>query len=214
MTRGEDRKKKTKQEGHSRRKKGRKSSRFVQKLDIKKNKKLLHRLESSNITHLEEDNLQTLTWMRKTSQPIHDGAHRKPGEIDEARTSGAAAQTISPLHAQTWLRSGFQNSRTGARVRRDTDNSGKNQEKKYDKIFPRKSRKERNKSKKAGNGNTNQITLISANVTSWKKNFNEIARLNPDIMAFQETKVTKAAKPAANIAAGSENYSVIWGQAL
>ena len=49
-------------------------------------------------------------------------------------------------------------------------------------------------------------------MTSWKKNFNEIARLNPDIMALQETKVTKAAKPAANRAAGSENYSVIWGR--
>ena len=153
----------------------------------------------------------------KTSQPIHDGAHRKPGEIDEAGTSGATAQTVSPLHAQVWLRSGFQNSRTRTRVRRDTDKSGrraylKNQEKKCEKIFPKKSRKERNKSKKAENGNTNQITLISANVTSWKKNFNEIARLNPDIMALQETKVTKAAKPAANRAAGSENYSVIWGK--
>ena len=127
------------------------------------------------------------------------------------------AQIVSPLHAQVWLRRGFQNSRTGTRVRRGTDNLGrraylKNQEKKCEKIFPRKSRKERNKSKKAENGNTNQITLISANVTSWKKNFNEIARLNPDIMALQETKVTKAAKPAANRAAGSENYSVIWGK--
>ena len=49
-------------------------------------------------------------------------------------------------------------------------------------------------------------------MTSWKKNFNEIARLNPDIMALQETKVTKAAKPAANRAAGSEKLSVIWGK--
>ena len=91
LTRGEDRKK-FKQKGLSRRRKGSKSSGFVQKLDIKKNKKLLHRFESSNITYQEEDNLQTLTWMRETSQPIHDGAHRKPGEIDEAGTSGATAQ--------------------------------------------------------------------------------------------------------------------------
>ena len=47
-------------------------------------------------------------------------------------------------------------------------------------------------------------------MTSWKKNFNEIARLNPDIMALQETKVTKAARPAANRAAGSEKLSVVW----
>ena len=79
-------------------------------------------------------------------------------------------------------------------------------------FFPRRSRKERNKFKKAENGNTNELTLISANVTSWKKNFNEIARLNPEIMALQETKVTKAAKPAANRAAGSEKLSVIWGK--
>ena len=65
--------------------------------------------------------------------------------------------------------------------------------------------------KKADNENTNELTLVSANVTSWKKNFNEIARLNPDIMALQETKVTKAAKPAANRAAGSEKLCVIWG---
>ena len=49
-------------------------------------------------------------------------------------------------------------------------------------------------------------------MTSWKKNLTEIARLNPDIMALQETKVTKAAKPAANRAAGSEKLSVIWGK--
>ena len=94
MTRSEDRKK-IKQKGLRRRRKGSKSFGFVQKLDIKNSKKLLHRLESSNITYHEEDNLQTLTWMRKTSQPIHDGAHRKPGEIDEAGTSGATAQIVS-----------------------------------------------------------------------------------------------------------------------
>ena len=65
--------------------------------------------------------------------------------------------------------------------------------------------------KKVENRNTNELTLMSANVTSWKKNFNEIARLNPDIMALQETKVTKAAKPAANRAAGTGKLSVIWG---
>ena len=45
-----------------------------------------------------------------------------------------------------------------------------------------------------------------------EENFNEIARLNPEIMALQETKVTKAAKPAANRAAGSEKLSVIWSK--
>ena len=69
MTRGEDRKK-FKQKCHRRRRS--KNFGFIQKLDIKNSKKLLHRLESSNITYQEEDNLQTLTWMRKTSQPIHD----------------------------------------------------------------------------------------------------------------------------------------------
>ena len=68
------------------------------------------------------------------------------------------------------------------------------------------------KETKAEKGNMNELTLISANVTSWKKKFNEIARLNPDTMALQETKVTKAAKPAANRAAGSEKLSVIWGK--
>ena len=107
--------------------------------------------------------------------------------------------------------------RMNTRARRDKDRSRrraylKNQEKRSEEFFPRRSRKERNRKKRAENGNTNELTLISANVTSSKKNFNEIARLNPDIMALQETKVTKAAKPAANRAAGSENYSVIWGK--
>ena len=142
----------------------------------------------------------------------NDGAHRKPEEIDEAGTSDALTQIVSPLHAQVWLRSDFQNTRTGTRVSRDTDNSGrrhylKNQEKMCEKIFPRRSRKERNKSKRAENGNTNEITLISANATSWKKNFNEIARLNPDITALQELKVTEAAKPAANRAENRQGDS-------
>ena len=159
--------------------------------------------------------------MRKTfpDQPIHDGAHKKPEEIDEAGTSGATAQIITPLHAQVWLRGGFENLRKNTRARRDTGKQGrraylKNQEEKCAKFFPRKSRKERNRCKKAENGNTNEFTLISANVTSWKKNFNEIARLNPDIMALQETKVTKAAKPAANRAAGSENFECDLGEAM
>ena len=99
-------------------------------------------------------------------------------------------------------------------LRKDTDKQGKraSPKKNVQKFFPRKSRKERNKFKKAENGNTNELILISAIVTSWKKNLTEIARLNPDIMALQEAKVTKAAKPAANRAAGSEKLSVIWGK--
>ena len=51
--------------------------------------------------------------------------------------------------------------------------------------FQMQSRKERNKFNRAMNGNTSELTLISANVTSWKKIFNEIVRLNPNIMALQ-----------------------------
>ena len=120
MTRGADRKK-LKPRNFSRKEKEGRSSSYFQKLDIKKEKKLFHRLDSGNLLKKKKDNSQTLTWMRKTSQPIHDGAHRKPGEIDEAGTSGATAQIVSPLHAQVWLRSGFQNTRTGTRVRRDTE---------------------------------------------------------------------------------------------
>ena len=43
-----------------------------------------------------------------------------------------------------------------------------------------------------------------------EKNINEIVRLNPDIMALQETKVTKSAELAANRAAGSAKLSVLW----
>ena len=57
-----------------------------------------------------------------------------------------------------------------------------------------------------------ELTLISANVTSWNKNFAEIVRMKPDIMALQETKVTKTAKPAANRAAGNAQLSVVWGR--
>ena len=39
-----------------------------------------------------------------------------------------------------------------------------------------------------------------------------MVRLNPDIMALQETKVTKSAKPAANRAAGSATLRVVWGK--
>ena len=111
---------------------------------------------------------------------------------------------------------GAQRTMTNQNLRRDTNKQGKRasprkKEEKCAKFFPRKSRKERNKFKKAENGNTNELTRISANVTSWKKNFNEVARLSPDTMALQETKVTKAAKPASNRAAGSEKLSVIWG---
>ena len=142
-----------------------------QRFDNEQAKKLLHRLESGNFPIQKGNNLKTLTWMRKTSQPIHDGAHKKPEEIDEAGTSGTTAQIISPLHAQVWLRGGFKNSRMNTRARRDTGRSRgraylKNQEEKCAKFFPRKSRKERNKCKKAENGNTNELTLISANVTS------------------------------------------------
>ena len=73
------------------------------------------------------------------------------------------------------------------------------------------SRRERNKHKRAVNGNTVELTLISANV-SWNKNFAEIARMKPDIMALPETMVTKTAKPAANRAAGSARLSVVWGK--
>ena len=37
-------------------------------------------------------------------------------------------------------------------------------------------------------------------------------RLNLDIMALQETKVTKLAKPAANRSADSAKLSVVWGK--
>ena len=74
------------------------------------------------------------------------------------------------------------------------------------------SRRERNKHKRAVNGNTVELTLISANVTSWNKNFAEIVRMKPDIIALLETKVTKTAKPAANRAAGSARLSVVWGR--
>ena len=57
-----------------------------------------------------------------------------------------------------------------------------------------------------------ELTLISANVTFWNKNFSEIVRMKPDIMALQETNVTKTAKSAANRAAGSEQLSVVWGK--
>ena len=73
-------------------------------------------------------------------------------------------------------------------------------------------RKIRNKYKKAKNGNTVELTLISANVTSWNKNFAEIVRMKPDIMALQETKVTKTAKLAASRAAPSAQLSVVWGK--
>ena len=68
-------------------------------------------------------------------QPIHDRARSKPEVIDEAGTSGAEAQTISPLrqHAQVWLHVSTKNSRIkiGAQtkmanqnLRRDTDQQG------------------------------------------------------------------------------------------
>ena len=75
-------------------------------------------------------------------------------------------------------------------------------------LFQTRSRKETNS--RAMNGSTSELTLISANVTSWKKNFNETVGLNLDIMALQKTKVTMSAKPAANRAAGSEQLSVVW----
>ena len=137
-------------------------------------------------------------------------------------------QKFSQLLLRSKLRYGFVLLQKKSRTRPEIQRGGGNQnlrrirsrqtdcalprrrEEKRSKFFPRKSRKERNKCKKAGNGNTNELALISADVTSWKKNFDEIVRLNPDIVAPQETKVTKAAKPAANRAAGSEKLSVVW----
>ena len=83
---------------------------------------------------------------------------------------------------------------------------------KRQKSFKRIAEMKENTLKRAMNGNTKELTLIPANVTSWKKTFNEIVRMNPDIMALQETKVTKSAKPAANRAAGSAKLSVVWGK--
>ena len=200
-----------------------------QKFDTEQAKKLHYRIDKSDFPQFEKQkDLRSITGVRKTvpDQPIHDRARSKPDVIDEAGTSGEEAQTISllPQHAQVWLPVSTKNSRIkiGAQrrtanhnLRRDTDKQGKRalpkkREEKSAKNFSRRSRKESNKFKKAENGNTNELTLISANVTLWKKNFNEIARLNPDIMALQETKVTKAARPAANRAAGSEKLSVVW----
>ena len=87
-----------------------------QKFDIEQAKKLHYKIERINFPQFGKRNdLRMLTGIGKTvpDQPIHDRARSKPEVIDEAGTSGAEAQTISPLpqHAQVWLRVSTKNSR-------------------------------------------------------------------------------------------------------
>ena len=112
---------------------------FRQKFDIEQAKKLHYRIERIHFPQFEKQNdLRPFTGMGKTvlNQPIHDRARSKPEVIDEPGTSGAEAQTISPLpqHSQVWFRGSNKNSRIkiGAQkrmanqnLRKDTDKLGK-----------------------------------------------------------------------------------------
>ena len=109
--------------------------------------------------------------VRKTvpNQTTHDRARSKPEVIDEAGTKGAEVQAGPPLHhTQVWLQASVKESRTRFEIQRRRGNQNqrrirsrqtncvvpRRREEKRAKLFPRKSRKERNKCKKAENGNT------------------------------------------------------------
>ena len=119
-----------------------------QKFDTEPAKKLHYRIERIDFPQFEKQNdLRTLTGMGKTvpDQPIHDRARSKPEVIDEAGTSGAEAQTISPLpqHAQVWLRVSTKSSRTkiGAQRRMTNQNLRRDTNTRRKGALPRKEKK-------------------------------------------------------------------------
>ena len=58
------------------------------------------------------------------------------------------------------------------------------------------------------------ITLLSMNITSWKKQSMRAFEQGTDIIALQETRVSDAAKDGATKHAAAQGFSSVWGKGM
>ena len=57
-----------------------------------------------------------------------------------------------------------------------------------------------------------QMTLIQLNMTSWQANKDQLMRLEGDILATQEVRLSKGARKSAMLFAGHKGYTGFFGK--
>ena len=58
------------------------------------------------------------------------------------------------------------------------------------------------------------LTLVSMNLTSWRKNSMRAFEQEADIVAIQETRISEVAKDAATRHAAAQGFHAVWGKGM